>query len=555
MKKISKIFSFMFLLASLFLLAACSKGSGIKGELSFVARRTELEITADFEKNEKLEEESTSVSLKLYSSDEAYKTAKALKIENGITAKETFTNLEANTEYIVKLFVSYEGEEEEIASIEAKTTATGSTEDTAVIVKTVEDFKNIKTDAEGYYKLDADLDFKEEEISLFTKINDGFKGTFDGNGHTLSNIKLGVSETVGVFGALDGATIKNLKINIATLAPSTTVKYAGAVAGYVKNSTIENVEVVEFVVDGKTAAQASDSYIGGLVGLTVTENNKENVIKNCKVKNSSITFTELKVSSTPRTHSTGLFAGSFEDMTSVENCTAEGLIDITLSSQGIVNIAGFVGSNLSAKAIKSCVSDADVTITRSANTAHTLYVGGFIGSNTAGYCNVEDSLAIADINVFANTDASTTSQTKLAKKAYIGGFMGAFLNRSNNGIKNCAYQPKEDGIVIKAMPTGTLEFDDDKNVTGTTYDIFVANTFAKIDSSLESKVQNVNATEDKIIFDVVKASLDDGDSKTVDTTDDATKLAEVKAAIINTSNVDANAKDVLSDNVKNYSSN
>lgn len=555
MKKISKIFSFMFLLASLFILAACSKGSGIVGELSVVARRTELEVTADFEKNEKLEEESTSVSLKLYTDEDTYKTAKPLKVENGITAKETFTNLEADTEYIVKLYVSYEGEEELITSITTKTTADGNSADSAITVKTVEEFKAIKNDSKGYYKLDADLDFKDEEISLFTAYTNGFKGSFDGNGHTISNVKFSVSESTGLFGALDGATIKNLKISKASLAPSTTVKWAGAVAGYVKNSTIENVEVDGFTIDGKTASQAANSYVGGLVGQTVTDGSKENVIKNCKVLNLSIKYSDLKASSTPKTHCTGLFAGSFGDMTNVENCTAVGSIDATLSAQGIINIGGFVGANLSAKAVKSCISDADIKVTRSANTANTLYIGGFAASNTAGYCNIDDSLAIADITVLANTNEDTVSQTKLAKKAYIGGFIGAFLNRSNDGITNCAYQPKENGITVKAMPTGTLTLDDDKNVTDTTYDIFVGITFGKVASGLESKIQNVAATSDKLTFDVVKASLDDGDSKTTDTTEDATKLAEIKTAIVNMDTVNADAKNVLSDAVKNYSSN
>ena len=113
MRKILKLFSFIFILAAIFSVMACSNGkSGIIGELSYEATRTELEVTADFEENEKLSDSNTTVSVKLYDQDENYKTYLSVKVENNISGKVTFENLTQNTKYILKLFVSIDGFEE-----------------------------------------------------------------------------------------------------------------------------------------------------------------------------------------------------------------------------------------------------------------------------------------------------------------------------------------------------------------------------------------------------------------------------------------------------------
>lgn len=564
MKKLSKIFSFIFIIAMLFTVASCSKGIGIFGELSCEAKRTELDVTADFEKNEKLEEANTSISIKLYTSEDVYKTTKNLKLTNGINGTVTFTSLTQDTEYIVKLFVSYEGQEEMLDSITVSTLDTGDSEETAKVITTVEEFKSIKDDANGYYKLGNDIDFDEETVSLFTTISNGFSGTFDGAGFTLSNIKLSASESVGVFGTLIDATIKNLKIDKIALTVSSQVKYCGAVAGYVKNSTIENVEVSEFYISGNAVSQSNNSYVGCFIGQALNSGNGENIIKNCKVIDSTIAYDDLKVAviSTPKYNYTGLFTGGVSDMTTIESCVAEGAIIVKTSQSNIANVSigGFAGYNSSNKKIVSCITNVDIDITRNmnsskTNTIETLVVGGFVGSNTSGYCNVEDSLAIADITVSSHTNAEVAVEVKLADKAYIGGFIGLFNSRSTSGVKNCVYQPKADGIVIKAMPSGTYELDDDKNITNTIYDIYVGVTFAKVDASLTAKITNVFATEGKVIFDVTKALMFDGDDQTEDNITDEAKLTDIKNAILILTDVDANAKNNLSESVKNYSFN
>ncbi len=66
-------------------------------------------------------------------------------------------------------------------------------------------------------KLTADLDFSgKTDIKPIGDINNKFNGVFDGQGHTVSNLKIidSSSEYVGMFGALDGtAEVKNLVVD------------------------------------------------------------------------------------------------------------------------------------------------------------------------------------------------------------------------------------------------------------------------------------------------------------------------------------------------------
>ena len=103
-------------------------------------------------------------------------------------------------------------------------------------------------------------------------IADEFKGTFDGNGHKLSNfcrvqgysdgrpVKLGYGKGAGLFASMDGATVKNLVLSNVTMKtnsentsdPVEMYGFAGILAGAARNSTIENVRVENGFVGSTT---------------------------------------------------------------------------------------------------------------------------------------------------------------------------------------------------------------------------------------------------------------------------------------------------------------
>ena len=102
------------------------------------------------------------------------------------------------------------------------------------------------------FKLVADITISEEdqavlEQSDYSALSFGtsdypYQGVFDGNGHTISNLKYnatkGMDHDNGLFSYTDGATIKNLIIDNAEIR---SYFRGGVFVGYANNTRIENV--------------------------------------------------------------------------------------------------------------------------------------------------------------------------------------------------------------------------------------------------------------------------------------------------------------------------
>ncbi len=139
----------------------------------------------------------------------------------------------------------------------------------------------------SFYKktvnLMSDIDLKNEEWTPITSNTSHL--TFNGNNHTISNLKI-TSYTdkyhCGFFDTIHDCTIKNLKfenvnINVSCLNVGTV---AGSTSG---NSTIEKVSVDKLSITGK-------STIGGIVGNT----SGETTITQCSTTNGTIYATQYK---------------------------------------------------------------------------------------------------------------------------------------------------------------------------------------------------------------------------------------------------------------------
>lgn len=106
-----------------------------------------------------------------------------------------------------------------------------------------------------------------------------FAGTFNGEGHTISGLTisstLSADYALGLFGALDGATVENLTLtDVAIDVP--TSELAGAAAGLmVDDATVSNVQV-----SGKVSGLAG---IGGIVGRMTLTGAIENCTNNADV--------------------------------------------------------------------------------------------------------------------------------------------------------------------------------------------------------------------------------------------------------------------------------
>ena len=96
------------------------------------------------------------------------------------------------------------------------------------------------------YRMTADIDLAA--FADFTPIGNyeddiPFTGIIDGDGHTISNLKIKVigKTGAGLFGYLKAATVRNVTLSKAAVASDS--RYVGGIAGWAENSVIENCSI------------------------------------------------------------------------------------------------------------------------------------------------------------------------------------------------------------------------------------------------------------------------------------------------------------------------
>ena len=133
--------------------------------------------------------------------------------------------------------------------------------DTVTHIKSFSDFKtfadNCRRDEWAYGKsfvLDNDIVFDTDKMIMVAS----FAGTFDGNGHTISNVKIeGVAGNTGLFGIVySSGTIKNLTV-MGTYEPNGVLSRLGGIAG-ANHGLIENCTF--------SGSIFANSVMGGICG-------------------------------------------------------------------------------------------------------------------------------------------------------------------------------------------------------------------------------------------------------------------------------------------------
>jgi len=133
--------------------------------------------------------------------------------------------------------------------------------------------------------------FRPGEYPVDKLFDGAFTGTFDGNGKTISGLYMNHNYaqgensggaapqeyivSIGLFGALDGATVKNLSIEVDTITfgGSLTVM-GGALAGFSRNSIITDCRVkgtLNGIYTALAYPQGTDLSLGGLLGGSVQD--------------------------------------------------------------------------------------------------------------------------------------------------------------------------------------------------------------------------------------------------------------------------------------------
>lgn len=172
-------------------------------------------------------------------------------------------------------------------------------------------FRNNVNSADKYngktVVLDADIDLNNEE---WTPI-DGFLGEFDGQGHTIRNLKINGQNNVGLFGdmsnsrsvihdfTIDGATVngaesvgvvmgsaRSVEISDITVknAKITSNHWAGGIIGYsypalINNCSVDGLEII-CIPNAVTGGYDNGDKVGGIVGYIAAKS-----VTNCTVTN------------------------------------------------------------------------------------------------------------------------------------------------------------------------------------------------------------------------------------------------------------------------------
>ena len=163
-----------------------------------------------------------------------------------------------------------------------------------------------------------------------------FTGTFDGQGHSITNFNAEGAGHIGLFGDANGATIKNFSISGSL---TVTGGYFGGTVACPASSTIENVHSALVI----SVPNSGIHHVGGVVGSA----RGDNTISGCSFSGSL----------TVGTGSTDNFAGVVAYLTAndvVENCANYGSVTFSETECGAGGVVGYL--NDASVSINNCLN-------------------------------------------------------------------------------------------------------------------------------------------------------------------------------------------------------
>ena len=219
-----------------------------------------------------------------------------------------------------------------------------SENDLAFVAKQVND---AVTGYEGeFFKLTVDLDLGNNLWTPIGVATNYFRGNFDGDGHTVSNLNVKTDPAKsseqygGLFGRILDGTVKNITIDGAKVI---SLKYAGTVAGLLSctagtgSASIVNCRVMNSEVYG--------TQPGGIVGRCATKNSTKGQLKliGCSVEN--LYIGQVSPDDYPAAEFENHYVGGIvgcAGSTSIQGCSVK---DFTadISGTGFAPAGGIVG--------------------------------------------------------------------------------------------------------------------------------------------------------------------------------------------------------------------
>ena len=285
-----------------------------------------------------------------------------------------------------------------------------------------------------------------------------FKGTFDGNGNTIYNLTITADDkenpdkAIGLFGIVDGGTVKDLKFENVNINVPSSEMAAAAVGMLTGGGTVSGIEVLSGTINATRGNGAvvgrmtksgtistctnhatitgNGANIGGIVGAAYyTEDGSTMTIKDCN-NYGTVSGTAGAVGGI-----VGLSAAN------VINCTNEAAI----TGNG-PDVAGIVAEQQNAGSITGCVNKGDIT-----NNASAYGTGGIVG--WIRYNGTTDNYPAKNvIEVSGNTNYGSVKGGNDA-----GGIVGTVYNLGNI-IDNRNYAPALSAATFASGIVGNAQF-------------------------------------------------------------------------------------------------
>ena len=237
-------------------------------------------------------------------------------------------------------------------------------------------------------------------IGLYVN-DDGFQGTFDGQGNTIS----------GIYCTGDGLTGEEERLGL-----------FGWNQGTVRNVTLSGCRFASANNENDTYGDAITVCIGSIAG----ENDNTGTITGCTVTGCTVSRTRTADANSFETFIGGIAGDNTGNIT---DCTYSGSVSGTYSGSNIsictFRIGGIAGISENGGSITGCGSDAAVSCSAPNVSGPSLSVGGIAGANNGMHrdATVSDCFFSGTLSGTGKTDGSTSY-------IHIGAFVGKSINSS-----------------------------------------------------------------------------------------------------------------------------
>ncbi|MGI5838387.1 MAG: GLUG motif-containing protein [bacterium] len=244
---------------------------------------------------------------------------------------------------------------------------------------TAEHLNNVRNHLSAYFEQTDDIDLTDylsvdgagyNEDNGWEPIGNStspFKGNFNGNGKTISNLKIARSSNmIGLFGQNEGV-IHNVSLSEAIVSGSA---YVGGLVGFNYSGT-----VTDSTVTGSTISDATGgTYVGGLIGYNDNNRNYSGQVTGC--------YSAGSVSATASDFVGGLIGGN----------SSYAYVNKSHSTSTVTGggnrTGGLIGQNYRST-INECFATGNVT--------GNAYVGGLVGENSGGEAQITNSYATGTV--------------------------------------------------------------------------------------------------------------------------------------------------------------